>query len=56
MKNQPGICPECGSENIDFGDVEFQADTNFQDCSCNNCGCRWNEIYKFSQKEIIKKE
>ena len=55
MKNKPGICPECGSENVVFGDVEFQTETNYQDCGCNECGCRWNEIYGFSKKEIIKR-
>lgn len=50
----PGICPGCGSEDINFEDVDFQADTNYQECSCNDCDCRWHEIYKFCQKEIIK--
>lgn len=51
-KNDPGIRPECGNENVNFGDVEFQAATNYRDCGCNECGCRWNEIYKFHKKEI----
>lgn len=50
----PGICPGCGSEDVNFEDVDFQADTNYQECSCNDCDCRWHEIYKFCQKEIIK--
>ena len=24
----------------------------YRDCGCNECGCRWNEIYKFHKKEI----
>lgn len=51
-----GICPVCGSENVDFGDVEFLGQTNYQDCSCLDCGCKWNEIYTFTEKEIIKGE
>ena len=54
MKEESGFCPECGSERVDVGDVEFQSDISYQDCRCNDCGCRWNEIYKFCRKEVVK--
>lgn len=55
-KNMPGNCPNCGSENVDFGDVEFTSnETCYQDCDCNECGCSWNEVYTFTGKEEIKK-
>lgn len=38
----------------EFGDVEFQSDISYQYCGCNDCGCRWNEIYKFCRKEVVK--
>lgn len=38
----------------ELGDVEFQSDISYQDCGCNDCGCRWNEIYKFCRKEAVK--
>ena len=37
----PGICLKCGSENVDFGDVEYQSNINWQDCKCKDCGCYW---------------
>lgn len=52
----PGICPKCGSENVDFGDVEYQDNINWQDCKCKDCGCYWDEIYKFQKKEIRNRD
>jgi hypothetical protein len=54
IEAEPGFCPMCGSDQANFGDVEFQSDISYQDCSCNDCGCRWNEIYKFCRKEVVK--
>lgn len=54
IEEEPGFCPKCGSDQVNFGDVEFQSDISYQDCGCNDCGCRWNEIYKFCRKEVVK--
>lgn len=54
LKRTPGICPECGSQNVNFGDVEFKDGENYQDCGCQDCGCLWNEYYIFSKKELVK--
>lgn len=54
IEAEPGFCPMCGSDQVDFGDVEFQSDISYQYCGCNDCGCRWNEIYKFCRKEVVK--
>ena len=53
-KEAAGICPECGSQNVNFGDVEFKDGENYQDCGCQDCGCLWNEYYTFSKKELVK--
>lgn len=52
--NIPGICPKCGSNNVDFGDFEFQGNSNLQKCLCSDCHCRWNEIYMYATKEIVE--
>jgi len=52
--NKPGICPKCGSNNVDFGDFEFQGNSNSQKCLCADCFCRWNEIYVYATKEIVE--
>ncbi len=54
IEAEPGFCPMCGSDQVNFGDVEFQSDISYQYCGCNDCGCRWNEIYKFCRKEVVK--
>lgn len=54
IEAEPGFCPLCGSDQVNFGDVEFRSDISYQDCGCNDCGCRWNEIYKFCRKEVVK--
>lgn len=54
IEAEPGFCPMCGSDQVNVGDVEFQSDISYQDCGCNDCGCRWNEIYKFCRKEVVK--
>lgn len=41
IEEEPGFCPKCGSDQVNFGDVEFQSDISYQDCGCNDCGCRW---------------
>lgn len=52
-KDQPGICPNCGSENVDFGDTEYGYDDCWQDCGCNDCQTKWMETYKFDRKVVI---
>lgn len=54
IEAEPGFCPMCGSDQVNFGDVEVQSDISYQYCGCNDCGCRWNEIYKFCRKEVVK--
>ena len=54
IEAEPGFCPMCGSDQVNFGGVEFQSDISYQYCGCNDCGCRWNEIYKFCRKEVVK--
>ena len=54
LKRIPGFCPKCGSRNVNFSDVEFGDRKNYQDCGCQECGCRWNEYYSFVKKELVK--
>ena len=52
-KDRPGICPNCGSENVNFGDTEYGFDESWQDCGCKDCETKWHEIYKFDRKVVI---
>jgi hypothetical protein len=52
-KHLPGICPNCGSVDVDFGDTEYGGEECWQDCGCQECGTKWFEIYKFDRKAIV---
>lgn len=42
-----GKCPECGSYNVDFGDIYWDDDMIYpriqQECTCGDCGCEYLE-------------
>lgn len=55
-KDQSGICPKCGSDNVAFGDTEYQYGENWRDCGCRDCQTQWLEIFRFDRKVVIINE
>lgn len=53
LEDKPGICPKCGSENVDFGDTEYGGEECWQECVCGDCATTWMKIYKFDRKVVI---
>ena len=58
MFTESGICPECNSTDIEFGDIYWN-DLNLdpsidQECRCLNCGCEFKEHYntKYTNMEV----
>ena len=51
--NNCGRCPKCGSENIEFGDIDMEKESCFQHCICQDCGIEFGEVYKFVEQVII---
>lgn len=53
-------CPNCGTENIIFGDKETETDYIVQEVRCNICGQEFIEeydlVYRLTQYEPIKEE
>lgn len=48
---EQGVCPCCGSDDIEYGIAEVEFPTGvYQDCTCNKCGANFDEWYdiKFS--------
>lgn len=45
-KTGSGICPKCGSYNIDYLDADWQDDFFFHDCVCRDCDMEFTEVYK----------
>ena len=47
-----GQCPECGSENVVFGNIYWDDDTMYpriqQECACEDCGCEYRELHDTS--------
>ncbi len=39
-------CPECGSGDLDFGTVEVEAQSAFQDACCQDCEARFYGVYR----------
>lgn len=52
--SKPGVCPKCGSRDVDYMDIDLCQGTLTQECYCNECRCRWAEYfnYTFDHKEI----
>jgi transcription initiation factor TFIIIB Brf1 subunit/transcription initiation factor TFIIB len=45
-KTEGGICPKCGSDNVEITDYEMGLDYLFQEISCCDCGCVFDDAYK----------
>ena len=49
----PFLCPNCkGSEKIAGEDIEVAGTSLYQEISCGDCGCVWNDIYHLIDIEI----
>lgn len=45
-----GKCPQCNSDNLNYGELESSGNSSSQDISCNDCGKAfyiWSEIEWF---------
>lgn len=45
-KEKMGICPKCGSENVDYKDYNYIDDFMVYEVICNNCRCKFREYTK----------
>jgi hypothetical protein len=48
-------CPHCTSEELDYSSDEqgFGYRESHQEVRCLDCGCRWNNVYKFKSVQIL---
>lgn len=51
-----GVCPYCGSENIEGGSIDIQGKTAQQEVSCLECGAEWNDVYHLAGYNDLKDE
>ena len=41
-----GVCPYCGSENVDYDASELEGESLYFPAICNDCNNDFNEYYK----------
>jgi len=51
--NEPGVCPRCGSLDIDYGISDFLDDDVYFRATCSACGLSFEEHYSLVFAESI---
>lgn len=51
---EPTECPECGSKDIDAGDVNTDCDVVFRQDQCEGCGEKWENRYALDHTELVE--
>ena len=49
----PGHCPHCGSYELSYEKVTFEANKVWHEISCTQCSKRWADIYSLTDMEEI---
>lgn len=49
-----GVCPCCGSENIEGGSIDIQGRSAYQEVSCLECDASWNDVYHLAGYNDLK--
>jgi transcription elongation factor Elf1 len=49
----PGNCPHCGSYELSYEKVTFEANKVWHEISCSKCNKRWADIYSLTGMEEI---
>jgi hypothetical protein len=44
--HEPGICPVCGSDNLEWGDDEKEGEHLFYEFTCGDCNSSGSELYR----------
>ena len=50
---EAGKCPNCGSENLDYGDYELEGETISYEFTCDDCGTYSKEYFNLTYCETI---
>lgn len=51
-KKCENYCPECGSDNINWGAIEILGDSEaWQKAICEDCNCNFHECYSYRETE-----
>jgi len=53
QRPEPVTCPSCGSDDITYDDAFVSGSITV---SCDECGSRWHEVWRFEDIEMIDGE
>lgn len=53
IDSEGSCCPYCGSDEIEAGPVEADADSSSGDVMCNACGKQWRDVYTLSAIDVL---
>ena len=48
VDNQGMECPACGGPPAMAGELEALLDTAWQNCSCDDCGATWTDVFELT--------
>lgn len=56
-KNEPGVCPKCGSHDLEYDVINVECEAAYYPYTCNDCGQEGEEWYsmEFTGHNIITK-
>jgi len=43
-----GVCPVCGSDQVEGGSIDVDGPSAAQSVSCNDCNAEWKDIYQLT--------
>ena len=47
-------CPHCGErDDLEWAMTEAGNGETWQHCTCDKCGCKWQNVYKFKEVQIL---
>lgn len=57
VENSPGVCPVCGSRNLEYGPDRPESDEMYYEWRCSDCGSAGREWYSlaFIEHTITRK-
>ena len=56
LEQKMGICPKCGSEDIEYDGSCVEGEMYYYEVWCNKCGCEYREYHNLVFCENVVKE
>lgn len=54
MSGVQGKCPNCGSDNLEYGNTELTGESMGYECECRDCGKNYIEWYGLIYSETVE--